>query len=100
MDNHALGDGGGAGGLQLRHLLDTDQAHAAGALWRKAGIVAEGGNLDAGGTAGVNEQGARGRGYLFAVDGQIYVSHELSFVRVRRPPARLMIVTRVPPDWP
>ena len=71
LDHHALGDGSGAGGLQLGHLLDADHAHAAGALQRKAGVVAEGGDLDAGGAAGFNEQRARGRGDLFAVDGQM-----------------------------
>ena len=63
-DDHALGDRRGAGGLQLRHLLDAHDAHAAGGLQREAGVVAEGGNLDAGGLAGVNQQRARGCGEL------------------------------------
>src|SRR5437667_2456151 len=31
-NNHAFGDAGSAGGLQLRHLFDSYQTHAAGAL--------------------------------------------------------------------
>jgi hypothetical protein len=67
LDDHALGDRSGAGGLQLGHFLDADDAHAAGGLQREAGVVAEGGDLDAGGLAGFNEQGARGGGELLAV---------------------------------
>ena len=74
-DDHALGDRRGAGGLQLGHLLDADDAHAAGGLERKAGVVAEGGNLDAVGAAGFNEQRARGCGELLAVDSEGNVSH-------------------------
>ena len=77
-DDHALGDGRGAGGLQLGHFLDADDAHAARGLQRKARIVAEGGNLDAVGTAGFNEQGARGCGELLAVDSEGNVSHFVS----------------------
>jgi hypothetical protein len=79
VHHHAFGDGGGAGGLQLGDLLDAHDAHAAGGLQGESGIVAERGNLDARGAAGFNEQSARGRGHLLAVDSQIYVSHELSF---------------------
>ena len=67
LDDHAFGDRRGAGGLELRHLLDADDAHAAGGLEREAGVVAEGGDLDAGGLAGIDEQRARGGGELFAV---------------------------------
>ncbi len=74
-DDHALGDRRGAGGLELGHLLNADDAHAAGGLERKAGVVAEGGNLDAAGAAGFNEQRARGRGELLAVDSEGNVSH-------------------------
>src|SRR4051812_13728803 len=40
-DDHAVSDRHGAGGLQLGHLLDADDAHAARGLKRKSGIVAE-----------------------------------------------------------
>jgi hypothetical protein len=76
-DHHAFGDRGGAGGLKLGNFFEAHDAHAAGSLEREAGVVAEGGNLDAVGAAGLNEQRARGCGELFAVDGECYVSHEL-----------------------
>ena len=76
LDDHAFGDRRGAGGLQLGHLLDADDAHAAGGLQREAGVVAEGGDLDARGLAGLDEQRARGCGELFAVYGKGYVSHD------------------------
>ncbi len=60
LHHHAFGDGRGAGGLHLGHLFDFDQAHAACALERESGVVAEGGNLDAILLAGLNEQGALG----------------------------------------
>ena len=67
--------GGGAGRLQLGHLLDAHHAHAARGLKREAGVVTERRNLDARRLAGVNEQRARRRGELFAIDGESYVSH-------------------------
>ena len=70
-DDHAFGDRCGARGLELRHLFDADDAHAAGGLQRETRVVAKGGNLDAGGLAGVDEQRACGRGKLFAVDGEL-----------------------------
>jgi hypothetical protein len=78
LDDHALGDRCGAGGLELGHLLDADDAHAAGCLKREAGIVAEGGDLDAGGLAGLDEEGARGGGEFIAVYGKGYVCHLVS----------------------
>jgi hypothetical protein len=54
----AFGDRGGAGGLELGHFFLADDAHAAGGLQAEAGIVAEGGDLDAGFAAGIDEQGA------------------------------------------
>src|SRR3954470_5037651 len=46
---HAVAGGHGAGGLQLRHALDLDQAHAARADRRpEARLVAEDRNLDPG----------------------------------------------------
>src|SRR5439155_3476706 len=54
-NNHAFGDARGAGGLQLRHLFDSHQAHAAGALQRKIRVVAKSRHLNAGGLAGFNQ---------------------------------------------
>ncbi len=46
-DDHALADHRGARGLQLGHLFDLHQAHAAGALQRQVGVVAERGHFNA-----------------------------------------------------
>ena len=46
-DDHALADHRGARGLQLGHLLDLHQAHAASALQRKVGVVAKRRHFDA-----------------------------------------------------
>ena len=40
-NHHSVSDLDGAGGLQLRHLLNAHQTHAAGSLEREAGIIAE-----------------------------------------------------------
>ena len=40
-DDHAVGTGDRAGGLELRHLLDAHQAHATRGLQRQVGVVAE-----------------------------------------------------------
>ena len=87
LDHHAFGYRRSAGGLQLGHLLDADDAHATRRLQRKSGIVAEGGNLEAGSAAGLDEQGARGCGELLAVYGETYISHGLrlfSWIRLAR----------------
>ncbi len=73
----AFGDLRSAGGLQFGHFFLAHQAHAAGGLQREAGIVAEGGDLDAGLAAGVNEQRSRGCGELLSVDCEGYVGHSL-----------------------
>ena len=46
-DDHALGHRRRAGGLQLRHLLDLDDADAAGAVDAEPGVIAVVGDLDA-----------------------------------------------------
>ena len=74
-DDHAFGYRGGAGGLQLGHFFQADQAHAASCLQREAGVVAKLGDGDAGLAAGLDQQSACGCGELFAVDGKGYVSH-------------------------
>src|SRR5271165_1031508 len=81
-DDHALGDRSGARGLQLGHLLDFHQAHAAGPLERQAGVVAEGRHLDARALAGLNEERSRGNGEFLAVNSEGYVSHGETAIRL------------------
>ena len=40
-DDHAIRAGNGAGRLQLRHLFNADEAHAAGRLQGQVGVVAK-----------------------------------------------------------
>ena len=47
VDDHAVGAGRRARRLQLRHLLDLDDADAAGAVDAEAGVIAVVGKLDA-----------------------------------------------------
>src|ERR1051326_6498674 len=65
-NHHSIGDGNGARGLQLGHLLNAHQAHPARALQRKVRVIAERGNFDARALAGFDQQGARRRGDLLA----------------------------------
>jgi hypothetical protein len=58
-------------------LLDADDAHAAGGLEGEARVVTEGGNLDAVGLAGFDEEGACGGGEGLAVYDEGDVSHGL-----------------------
>ncbi len=74
-NDHALGDGGGAGRLQLGHLLDAHDAHATGRLQAEAGVITEGRDIDAGGFAGFDEEGARRGGDFLSVYGKGYVWH-------------------------
>ena len=67
-NDHALGHGRGAGGLQLGHLLDLHDAHAARALQRESGVIAERGHFNAHALAGLDQQRARGGRDLLAVD--------------------------------
>ena len=46
MHHHAFGNRQRAADLQLRSLLDLDQAHAAGSLKRQAFVITEGRNFD------------------------------------------------------
>ncbi len=75
-DHHAFGDRRGARGLQLGHLLDFHQAHAAGALQRQSRVIAERRHFDARALAGFNEQRPRGNGEFLAVDSKGYISHD------------------------
>src|SRR5258708_567106 len=72
-DNHSVRDGDGASCLQLGHLLNAHQTHAASRLQRQTGVVAERRYLNAHSLAGLNEQSAGRCGYLFAVDCDGYV---------------------------
>ena len=69
-------DDGSAGGLKLGHFFDTHYTHAAGALQRKPGVIAERRHLDTGALAGFNQQSARRDREFLAVDSECYVSHE------------------------
>ena len=70
-DDHAFHHRKGAGGLELGHLFDFNETHAAGGLQRVAFVIAESGNFDASAFAGVNQQRARGGGELAAIDGEV-----------------------------
>ncbi len=66
---HAVAGGHRAGGLQLRHALDLDEAHAAGADGRaEPRLVTEDRDLDARLGGGQHERRALGHGQLPAVD--------------------------------
>ncbi len=55
--------------MQLRHALDLDEAHAAGAdRIAEPRLVAEDGNLDAGGERGLDEARALGDVHVLVVD--------------------------------
>src|SRR4051794_17485962 len=53
--DHAFADHGCTCGLQLRHLLDFNQAHATCTLQRQAWVVAERGDFDADALAGLDQ---------------------------------------------
>src|SRR5262245_52397159 len=69
---HAFVDAGGAGGLELWHLLDPHEAHTARALEGKIRVVAESWDFDAGGLTGLDEQRAGRRGDRLPVNRDIY----------------------------
>ena len=71
----ALGDGGGAGGLQLGNFFLAHHAHAAGGLQAEAGVITEGRNLDARLAASVDQQRPRGSRQLLSIDNEGYVCH-------------------------
>ena len=74
-DDHPFADHRGTRRLQLWHLLDLHQAHAASALQREIGVIAKRRHLDAHGLAGLNQQRPRRSGYLLAINSKCYVSH-------------------------
>ena len=75
-DDHALTDHRGAGSLQLGHLLDLDQAHAAGALQRQARVITEGGHLNAYILTRFNQQRTRRCRDLLAVNRDVHIWHK------------------------
>src|SRR4051794_2938526 len=69
VHHHPVLDRRGAGGLELRHALDLDEAHAARAhRLAQLGFVAEVGDLDVALLGGVHEHLALGRAHLAPVD--------------------------------
>ena len=75
-DEHlALGHGGGASGLQLRHFFLAHDAHAARGLQAEPRVVAESWNLDAHLAARLDEQRSRGSCQLLSIDCEGYVWH-------------------------
>src|SRR5262249_20152653 len=79
VDHHAVADRGRARGLQLRHPLDLDQAHAAGAdRVAHLRLVAEDRDLDVALLGGVLEHRALGRGPLATVDHQTHGVSDLA----------------------
>src|SRR5439155_22987245 len=70
LDDHALGDVDGAGRLQLRHLLDFDQAHAADRHGRHLRVRAENRDVDVDRLGGVENQRSLGHGDGLPVDRQ------------------------------
>src|SRR5882672_3411631 len=67
--DHAVGADDGAGGLQLRHLLDAHQAHATRSLQREVGVITERRNVERLVATDVDETRAFGHVKLLAVDG-------------------------------
>ena len=106
VHHHAFGHRRRARRLQLRHLLDLDQADAARRVDAQTGVVAVIGDLDAGFDGGLQNGGAFRHGKLPAIDGQRDDFHKEGIVpssRARsglRPSARLycfsMIATAAP----
>jgi hypothetical protein len=71
-DDHAVGDGDGAGGLQLRHLLDAHEAHATRSLQREVRVVAERWNVEPFFAAHVDETRAFGNFKQLFVNRNFY----------------------------
>ena len=80
FDDHSLGNGRGAGDLELGRLLDLDEAHAAYARDGQAGMIAVMRHEDARLLRGLDDKRPRRHTDRRAVDGEIdhAVSHQLS----------------------
>src|SRR5215471_9237368 len=70
-NHHSLGRDQRAGGLQLGHFLNFDQAHAASGLQREPGVVAERRNFGSNPLGRFDYQGARGNLDIAVVDFQV-----------------------------
>jgi hypothetical protein len=79
-DHHPLGGHGRAGRLQLRHLLDLDDADAAGSIDADAGVITVVGNRDARLDGGLEDGSALVDGNLAAVDRQRDGFHKLPII--------------------
>jgi hypothetical protein len=75
---HALGRRGGARGGIAAHALDLDDAHAAGTVGVEVLVVADGGNMDAGGARGLENGLACLDLDRAAVNGQTDAAHAIS----------------------
>src|ERR1051326_4101440 len=71
--NHAVSNRHRAGGLELRHFFNAHQAHAAGGLKRKSRVVTERRDFNTHGLASLNQECARRRTDLLAVNSDGYV---------------------------
>src|SRR5205823_2907622 len=71
-DDHAFADDCGACSLQLWHLLNLHQAHAAGALQRKIRVIAERRHFDADSLTSLNEKSAGGCRDRLAINREAY----------------------------
>ena len=70
LDHHAVGDIHRARWLQLRHLLDLDQAHPADRDRRHLRMRAEDRDVDADLLGGVEDERPLGHGHRLTVDGE------------------------------
>jgi hypothetical protein len=70
VDHHAVGGRDRARHLQLRHLLDLDQADATVAIDRQTGVIAVVRNVDPALDRGLQHRRALGNADRAAVDGE------------------------------
>src|SRR5215208_3793335 len=85
-DDHTVRASDGAGGLQLRHLLDPDETHATRGLQRKIGVITERRNIKTFFAAHVDQTSAFRHFEVFSVDIYFYKlsSHSYFVHRLRR----------------
>src|SRR6185312_1091077 len=79
-DHHAVGADGRTGRLQLRHLLDLDDADAAGAVDANARVIAVVGDRNSAFDRGLKDRLALLNGHLLAVDRQRHSVHKNSII--------------------
>src|SRR5207302_3467342 len=68
-DYHAVGANDRAGGLELRHLFDANEAHATRSLQSQIGVITERGNIELVFAAHVDHPRAFGDLKVATVDG-------------------------------